>query len=134
MPEGSTILDACKASGIETPTLCFGETLTPVNACRVCVVELEGARVLVPACSRRVEAEMVIRPTPTRVRLSRKMVLEFLASSVDLSTTPAVQAYRAATARIRSGTASRRPARPERDRRRPGTPAPHGDRRHVHSR
>ena len=47
VPDGSTILDACNAAGIETPTLCFLETLTPVNACRVCVVELEGARVLV---------------------------------------------------------------------------------------
>ncbi|HEV3404313.1 MAG TPA: 2Fe-2S iron-sulfur cluster-binding protein, partial [Gaiellaceae bacterium] len=44
--EGSTILDACRLSGIDTPTLCYGDTLTPVNACRVCVVELEGARTL----------------------------------------------------------------------------------------
>ncbi len=54
---GSTILDACNGLGIETPTLCFLESLTPVNACRVCVVELEGSRVLVPACARRVEPE-----------------------------------------------------------------------------
>ena len=40
--EGSTILDACRQLGIETPTLCYGDTLTPVNVCRVCVVELEG--------------------------------------------------------------------------------------------
>ena len=40
--EGSTILDACTALGIDTPTLCFGETLRPANVCRVCVVELEG--------------------------------------------------------------------------------------------
>ena len=44
------------SSGIDTPTLCYGETLQPANACRVCVVELEGARVLAPACSRKVEA------------------------------------------------------------------------------
>ena len=53
--EGSTILDACRQLGIDTPTLCYGDTLTPVNVCRVCVVELEGARTLVPACSRKAE-------------------------------------------------------------------------------
>ena len=47
------------SAGIETPTLCFLESLTPVNACRVCVVELEGSRVLVPACARKAEAGMV---------------------------------------------------------------------------
>src|SRR5205823_10906088 len=56
VPEGSTILDACRAEGVDTPTLCFLDTLTPVNACRVCVVEVEGARALVPACSRQAEA------------------------------------------------------------------------------
>jgi len=55
---GATILDAVTQAGIETPTLCFLQSLTPVNACRVCVVELEGARVLVPACARRAEAGM----------------------------------------------------------------------------
>ena len=59
--EGSTILDACRRAGIDTPTLCYGDTLTPVNVCRVCVVELEGARTLVPACSRTVE-----EPAPNR--------------------------------------------------------------------
>jgi predicted molibdopterin-dependent oxidoreductase YjgC len=91
--EGSTILDAAKKLGIDTPTLCFLETLTPVNACRVCVVELEGSRTLVPACSRMVEPNMSINTASERVRLSRRLVLEFLASSVDLSTAPAMQAY-----------------------------------------
>ena len=56
VPAGSTILDACRAQGIDTPTLCYLENLTPVNVCRVCVVEVTGSRVLVPACSRKVEA------------------------------------------------------------------------------
>jgi len=84
-PEGSTLLDACRSLGIDTPTLCYLETLAPVNACRVCVVEVEGARTLVPSCSRRVEPDLVVRTDSERVRLSRKVVLEFLASSVDLS-------------------------------------------------
>src|SRR5580704_10911124 len=91
--EGSTILDAAKKLGIQTTTLCFLESLTPVNVCRVCVVELEGSRTLVPACSRKVEPNMSIKTDSERVRLSRRLVLEFLASSVDLSTAPAMQAY-----------------------------------------
>lgn len=91
--EGATILEAARQLGIETPTLCYLENLTPVNVCRLCVVELEGSRVLVPACSRKVEAGMVIHTDSERVRLSRKMVLEFLASSVDLSTWPAFREH-----------------------------------------
>jgi predicted molibdopterin-dependent oxidoreductase YjgC len=93
VPEGSTILQACNELGIDTPTLCYGETLTPANACRICVVELEGSRTLVPACSRQVQPDMIIRTDTRRVRHSRKMVIEFLASSVDLSITPAAQDY-----------------------------------------
>jgi predicted molibdopterin-dependent oxidoreductase YjgC len=91
--DGATILDACKRAGVETPTLCFLETLTPANACRVCVVELRGSRALVPACARRAESGMVVETDTPRVRMSRKMVLEFLASSVDLSTTPDARRY-----------------------------------------
>jgi predicted molibdopterin-dependent oxidoreductase YjgC len=83
--EGSTILDACRQLRIDTPTLCQLETLTPVNVCRVCVVEVEGSRVLVPACSRKVEAGMRIQTDSERVRHSRRLVLELLASSVDMS-------------------------------------------------
>ena len=85
VPEGTTILEACRDRGIDTPTLCYLETLTPVNACRVCVVEVEGSRALVPACSRKLEPDMTVKTDSDRVRHSRRMVLEFLASSVDLS-------------------------------------------------
>jgi predicted molibdopterin-dependent oxidoreductase YjgC len=91
--EGATILDATRSIGIDTPTLCYLETLAPVNVCRVCVVELEGSRALVPACSRKVEPGMVIHTDSERVRLSRRLVLEFLASAVDVSTAPELQAY-----------------------------------------
>src|ERR1700720_3416328 len=87
--EGLTILDACRQLRIDTPTLCALETLTPVNVCRVCVVEVEGSRVLVPACSRKVEAGMKIQTDSERVRHSRRLLLELLASSVDVSTAPA---------------------------------------------
>ena len=85
VPEGATLLDACRVQGIDTPTLCYLENLTPVNVCRVCVVEVEGSRTLVPSCSRKAEPGMKVHTDSERVRTSRKMVLEFLASSVDLS-------------------------------------------------
>jgi predicted molibdopterin-dependent oxidoreductase YjgC len=85
VPAGSTILEAARSVGIDTPTLCYLESLTPVNVCRVCVVEVTGSRVLVPACSRRVEPGMEIQTDSERVRHSRRMVLELLGSSVDLS-------------------------------------------------
>jgi predicted molibdopterin-dependent oxidoreductase YjgC len=114
VPEGTTILDAAASLGQHLPTLCYLETLHPVNACRVCVVEVENSRVLVPACSRKVEAGMVVKTSTDRVKHSRKMVLEFLASSVDLSTTPNV-----------AGWISEYDAKPERY----GPPAPQNPKR-----
>jgi predicted molibdopterin-dependent oxidoreductase YjgC len=115
--EGSTILQAIRARGIETPTLCYGETLRPVNVCRVCVVELEGSRVLVPSCSRKAEEGMVVQTDSDRVRASRRLVLELLGSSVDLSLAPDALRY------MRDYD-----ARPERF----GPPAPAAD-RHAHA-
>ena len=83
--EGDTILDACNKAGIDTPVVCYGPTVTPVNACRVCVVEVEGNRTLVPSCSRPAEEAMVVTTDSERVNHSRKMVLEFLATSSDVS-------------------------------------------------
>jgi predicted molibdopterin-dependent oxidoreductase YjgC len=89
-PEGSTLLEACRAQGCEIPTLCYGDTLTPKNACRVCMVEVEGSRVLVPSCSRKVEQGMVVHTDTERAHHSRRLVLELLGSSVDLSIAPDV--------------------------------------------
>ena len=92
--EGSTILDACRRLEIDTPTLCQLDNLTPVNVCRVCVVEVEGSRVLVPACSRKVEPGMKVRTDSERVRHSRRLVLELLGSSVDMTlTSPQVHGW-----------------------------------------
>ena len=104
VPEGSTILDACTAAGVETPTLCFLQTLTPVNACRVCVVELDGSRVLVPACARKAEDGMEVRTDSERVRHSRKMVLEFLGRRSISRRLPTRSATHAATAPIPAAT------------------------------
>jgi len=93
VPEGATLLEAARSLGIDTPTLCYLENLTPVNVCRICVVELEGSRTLVPACSRKAETGMVVKTDSERVRLSRRLVLELLSSSVDVSTAPQLQSY-----------------------------------------
>jgi predicted molibdopterin-dependent oxidoreductase YjgC len=89
---GATILDACRSIDVDVPTLCFLETLKPVNVCRLCVVEVEGARVLAPSCSRAAEDGMIVRTRSPRVELARRLVLELLASSVDLSTAPGMDA------------------------------------------
>lgn len=90
---GSTILDACAARGIDTPTLCFGDTIVARNVCRVCVVEVAGSRALVPSCSRAVEPGMEVLTNSPRVRHARRLVLELLGSSVDLSLTAEAAAW-----------------------------------------
>lgn len=93
VPQQHTLLQACQDAGIEVPTLCFLQGMTPANACRICVVELEGSRVLVPACSRQVENGMIVHTESERVKLARRLVMEFLASSVDLSLSQKSQEY-----------------------------------------
>jgi NADP-reducing hydrogenase subunit HndD len=89
VPEDATILDALHSEGTpeqaDTPTLCWAPNMNPINACRVCVVEVENSRVLVPSCARKVEDGMVVRTDTEKVRHSRRMVLELLASSADMS-------------------------------------------------
>ncbi len=93
VPDGGTVLDACVAAGVDTPTLCYGDTIDARNVCRVCVVEITGGRVLVPACSRVAEPGMEIATDSERVRHARRLVLELLGSSVDLSLTDGVEAW-----------------------------------------
>lgn len=83
VPEGTSILHAANAVGIRIPTLCYVERLQVVGGCRVCVVEIEGARNLVAACSMPVSAGMKIQTNTRRVRESRRMVLELLLSEHD---------------------------------------------------
>ncbi|MFV0306872.1 MAG: 2Fe-2S iron-sulfur cluster-binding protein [Desertimonas sp.] len=92
-PAGTTILEACRDRGGEIPTLCYGPTITPKNACRVCMVEVEGSRTLVASCSRPIEDGMVVRTDTERTRHSRRLVLELLGSSVDLSCTPNIERW-----------------------------------------
>ncbi|HXV69766.1 MAG TPA: 2Fe-2S iron-sulfur cluster-binding protein [Acidimicrobiia bacterium] len=85
--EGATILQACRDAGVDLPTLCYGPTLTPANACRVCMVEVEGSRTLVPSCSRVIENGMVVNTETERAGHSRKLVMELLGSASELDRT-----------------------------------------------
>ncbi len=91
VPEGTTLREACRAVGEEPPVLCFHDNLTPANACRACVVEVEGSRALVASCSRQAEPGMVVHTQSERVMNSRRVVSELLASTSDLTLAPSVQ-------------------------------------------
>lgn len=91
--EDSTVMDALKNSGIETPIICYHEATTPEGLCRLCVVEVEGWRTLAPACITKVNDGMRIQTDSARVVRSRKTILEMLNASVDLSDAPEIQEY-----------------------------------------
>ena len=80
-PEGSTILEAAHAVGITIPTLCYLKEIKRVNgACRVCVVEVKGAKNLLPACVYPVSEGMEVFTNTKRVQNARKMNLELILS------------------------------------------------------
>jgi len=82
--KGETILDVAKRVGIHIPTLCYHPRLTIVGACRVCVVEVEGARSLVASCAFPIERDgMVIRTNTKQVMDARRMVVEMLLATGD---------------------------------------------------
>lgn len=80
VPAGETILAAVAAAGISVPTLCHHPLLKPGGACRMCLVEVEGARSLLTACSTPASEGMVVRTRTDQVIEARRTVLEFLLS------------------------------------------------------
>ena len=76
--EGMTILDAAKSVGIKVPTLCHMKDLYPTGACRICVVEVDGLRGLIPSCAYPVAEGMRVDTNSSRVRRSRKTIVELL--------------------------------------------------------
>jgi len=76
--EDQTILDVAREHGVEIPTLCNLDGLTPVGSCRLCLVEVKGARRLLPACTTGVQEGMEIQTETETLRKYRKMVLEML--------------------------------------------------------
>tara|TARA_B100001105_G_scaffold44516_1_gene32802 strand:+ start:410 stop:3169 length:2760 start_codon:yes stop_codon:yes gene_type:complete len=77
-----TILDISERNGISIPRLCYMEGMRPDGNCRVCMVEIEGERVLQPSCTRTITNGMIINTSSKRVKHSQKLVLELLAADV----------------------------------------------------
>ncbi len=93
VPEGTTILQAAQKSAKELPTICYHPHFTAPSLCRLCVVEVEKSRVLVPSCSRVCENGMVVHTDSPRVQQSRRTILEMLHSAVDVSEAPEIRRY-----------------------------------------
>ncbi|MDD5370072.1 MAG: 2Fe-2S iron-sulfur cluster-binding protein [Anaerolineaceae bacterium] len=92
-PAGTTILQAAKQLGIQIPTICYHEATTSNALCRICVVDVQGARVLVPACIVTINEGMVVETRTPRVERARRTILELLNSSVDLSEAPEINRF-----------------------------------------
>ncbi|MBQ8228428.1 MAG: iron hydrogenase small subunit [Clostridia bacterium] len=81
VPNGSTILEAARYAGIDIPTLCYMKEINEIGACRICMVEVKGARSLVSACVFPVNEGMEIFTNSEKVRKSRKTTLELILST-----------------------------------------------------
>jgi len=79
--EGMTILEVAQENGIDIPTLCYHERLTPIGACRLCVVEVEGSRTLVASCHTPITPGMVIQTHSPKVIETRRIIVELLLAS-----------------------------------------------------
>jgi NADH dehydrogenase/NADH:ubiquinone oxidoreductase subunit G len=93
VPAGTTLLRAAQQIGEHIPTICYHEHCTANALCRLCVVEVEGARVLTPACVAPVSEGMKVNTRNARVERSRRTILEMLDSAVDLSEAPEIQQF-----------------------------------------
>jgi NADH dehydrogenase/NADH:ubiquinone oxidoreductase subunit G len=88
--DGQTLLDVAREKGIDIPTICFHEATTANALCRICIVEVEGMRVLQPSCIVKPGANMKVQTRSEKVIRSRKTILEMLASTMDLSDAPEI--------------------------------------------
>lgn len=80
-PPGMTILELARQKGVDIPTLCYHPDLTPAGVCRLCVVELEGWRTLVPSCQTPISAGMVIQTHSAKVVAARRTLVELILAS-----------------------------------------------------
>lgn len=82
-PKGSTILEAAKLVHIDIPTLCFLKEINEIGACRICVVEVKGAKSLVASCMYPITEGMEVKTNTPKVLTSRKQTLELILSDHD---------------------------------------------------
>jgi NADH dehydrogenase/NADH:ubiquinone oxidoreductase subunit G len=88
--QDKTLLEAAREMGKDVPTICFHEATTANALCRICVVEVEGQRVLQPACIVKAADKMKVQTRSEKVIRSRRTILEMLASTMDLSDAPEI--------------------------------------------
>ncbi len=88
VPLGTTILQAAKQAGIEIPALCYFAHTTANGLCRLCIVEIEGAPGMHPACIATAQENAIIHTRSPEIDRIRRTILEMLASTVDLSESP----------------------------------------------
>jgi len=88
---GTTLLHAARLIGLEIPTICYHEHCTSNGLCRMCVVDVEGVRLLQPACVAQVSEGMKVKTRSERVERSRRTIVEMLGSTVDLVDAPEIQ-------------------------------------------
>ena len=89
--EGKTLLDVAREHGKDVPTICYHDATTANALCRICVVEVEGQRVLQPACIVKAAENMKVQTRSEKVVRSRRTILEMLDSTMDLSEAPEIQ-------------------------------------------
>ncbi len=83
VPEGTTIMEAAKMSGIPIPKLCYLKNINEIAACRVCVVELEGMDKLITSCNNVAKEGMVIHTNSPKVRMDRRKTIQLILSQHD---------------------------------------------------
>ena len=91
VPQGSTVLEAAKSAGIYIPTLCYLKDITEIGACRMCLVEIKGARALAASCVMPASEGMEVRTNTPKLREARKVNLELLLSNHNRECTTCVR-------------------------------------------
>jgi len=89
--KGATLLEAAQQAGVDIPVICYHEATSPNGLCRICVVDVDGGRVLQPACVAECQADSTVETRNERVERSRRTILEMLNASVKLDEAPEIQ-------------------------------------------
>ncbi len=95
VPAGTTLLEAARQLGKDVPVICYHEATTANGLCRICVVDVNGGRLLQPACVAECQNEASVETRNDRVERSRRTILEMLDSAVDLNEAPEIAAMKA---------------------------------------
>lgn len=91
VPSGTTVLEAARQAGKDVPVICYHEATTANGLCRICVVDVNGGRILQPACIAQCQNDAKIETRNERVTRSRRTILEMLNSAVNLDQAPDIQ-------------------------------------------